>query len=68
MLLEKDRLNSIEVLIFKTLINSCISHDEFVSVSNKLREYNEDIKTFVLYMKTMETYFVICKKNTKNKN
>ena len=40
-LLGKDRLNTIEVLISKTLINSYISHDEFVSVNNLLREYKE---------------------------
>ena len=40
-LLGKDKLNTIEVLIFKTLIDSYISHDEFVSVNNVLREYDE---------------------------
>ena len=39
MLLGKDKLNTIEVLISKTLIDSCISHDEFISVNNVLREY-----------------------------
>ena len=66
-LLGKDKLNIIEVLISKTLIDSYIGHDEFVSVSNKLREYNEDTKKSVLYMKIMETYCVICNKNTENK-
>ena len=33
--------NTIEVLISKALIDSYISHDEFVSVNNVLREYNE---------------------------
>ena len=45
----KDNLNNIEVLICKSLINSCISHDEFVSVNNVLLEYNEikeEIKIF----------------------
>ena len=40
-LLGKDRLNTIEVLISKALINSYIGHDEFVSVNNILREYKE---------------------------
>ena len=40
-LLGKDKLNTIEVLIFKTLIDSYISRDEFVSVNNVLREYDE---------------------------
>ena len=38
---EKDKLNTIEVQIFKGLINSYICHDEFVSVNNLFREYNE---------------------------
>ena len=37
----KDNLNKIEVLFSKTLINSDISHDEFVSVNNVLRGYTE---------------------------
>ena len=40
-LLGKDKLNSIEVLISKILIDSYITHDEFVSVNNVLRENNE---------------------------
>ena len=40
-LLGKDKLNTIEVLISKSLIDSYISHDEFVSINNVLREYNE---------------------------
>ena len=30
-----------EVFISKALIDSYINHDEFVSVNNALREYNE---------------------------
>ena len=33
-LLGKDKLNTIEVLISKVLIDSYISHDEFVSMNN----------------------------------
>ena len=40
-MLGKDKLNTIEVLISKALIDSYISHDEFVSVNNVLREYYE---------------------------
>ena len=41
-LLGKDKkLNTIEFLISKALIDSYISHGEFVSVNNVLREYNE---------------------------
>ena len=41
MLLGKAKLDTMEVLISRSLINSYISHDEFVSVNNVLREYNE---------------------------
>ena len=34
-------LNTINILISKTISNSCISYDKFVSVNNVLREYNE---------------------------
>ena len=40
-LLGKYKLNTIEVLISKSLIDSYISHDELVSVNNVSREYNE---------------------------
>ena len=49
-LLGKDKLITIEVLISKALIDTYISHDEFVSVYNVLKEYNEvkeEIKTSV---------------------
>ena len=37
----KCKLNTIEVLISKDLINSCINDDKFISMNNVLREYNE---------------------------
>ena len=40
-LLAKSKLNSIEVLISKALINSAISHDDFVLIDNVLKEYND---------------------------
>ena len=40
-LLRKAKLDTIEVLISKTLIDSYISHDKFALVNNVLREYNE---------------------------
>ena len=46
-LLAKTKLNSIEVLTSKALINSNISHDEFVLIHNVLRECDnmkEEIK------------------------
>ena len=44
--LGKHKLNPIEVLISKALIDSYIIHDEIVSVNNVLREYSET-KNFV---------------------
>ena len=40
-LLAKSKLNSIEVLISKALIDSVISYNEFILISNVPREYNE---------------------------
>ena len=45
MLLGKDKLNTIEVLISKALINSCISHDESISVNNVLRNERKNKKS-----------------------
>ena len=47
-MLAETKLNTEEVLISKALIDSNISHDEFVSVNNVLKEYDdmkEEIKT-----------------------
>ena len=49
------KLDTTEVLIevLKSLVDSYISHDEFVSVNNVLREYNEmkeELKNFVEYI------------------
>ena len=46
-LLAKSKLNTIEFLFSKAIINSDIIHDEFVLINNVLKEYNEkkeDIK------------------------
>ena len=40
-LLEKSKLNSIEIWISKALIDSVICYDEFVLINNVLKEYNE---------------------------
>ena len=50
-LLVKSKLNSIEVLISKALIDSNISHDEFVSINNVLKEY-EEMKEKIKNLKT----------------
>ena len=39
--LAKSKLNRIEVLISKSLIDSNIIHDEFVWINNVLKEYEE---------------------------
>ena len=41
MLLGKSKLDAIEVLISKALLDAYISHADFVSVNNLLGEYNE---------------------------
>ena len=43
-LLGRVKLNAMEVLISKDLIDSYITHDKFVSVNIVLREYNETKK------------------------
>ena len=49
--LAKSKLNEIEVLISKGLIDSVISHNEFVLINNVLKEYNE-IKEEMKNLKT----------------
>ena len=48
-MLAKSKLNKIEVLIYKALIDPIISRDDFVLIDKVLREYNEikeEIKNF----------------------
>ena len=40
-MLAKSKLNRIEVLISKSLIDSVISHDEFILIDNVRKEYND---------------------------
>ena len=40
-LLAKTKLNTIKILISKVLIDSYTNHDNFFSVNNACREYNE---------------------------
>ena len=52
-LLGKTKLDTTEVLISKALIGLYISHDDFVSVNNLLREYNEmkeEIKSSLVHI------------------
>ena len=62
MLLAKTKLNTIEVLISKALIDSYINHDKIVSVNNVLREYNE-MKDEIKHLKML---FNILNKNNGN--
>ena len=57
LLLGRDKLNTIEVLIFKALIDRYISHNELVSVNNVLREYNE-MKEKIKNPDTSEEYVI----------
>ena len=41
MLPGKAKLDTVKVLIWKALIDAYVSHDEFISVNNALRKYNE---------------------------
>ena len=50
-------LNTIDVVIYRTLIDSYISHDEFVSVNNVLREWNE-MKTEMKNPETLVEYII----------
>ena len=50
-LLAKSKLNSIEVLISKALIDSNISYDVFVLINNVLKEY-DDMKEEIKNLKT----------------
>ena len=54
-LLAKSKFNSIEVLTSKALIDSNISHDEFVLINNVMKEYNE-MKEEIKNLKTYQVY------------
>ena len=57
MVLGKDKLNTIKVLISKALIDSHISHEEFLSVNNVLRAYYE-MKKEIKNPKTSAEYII----------
>ena len=40
-LLAKTNLNTIEVLIAKVLIDSCVSHEKIISLIKALKEYDD---------------------------
>ena len=51
MLLAKSKLNSIEVLISKALINLDISHDEFILINHVLKQF-DDLREEIKKLKT----------------
>ena len=57
MSLGKDKLNAIEVLICKTLVDLDNSQDKFVFVNNMLRKYNE-MKEEIKDPKTSAEYII----------
>ena len=55
-MLAKTKLNSIEII--KALIDSNISHDEFILINNLLKEYDEmreEIKNLQEQIKNLQT-------------
>ena len=50
-LLAKSKLNSIELLVSKALIDSVMTHNECVLINNVLKEYNET-KQEIINLKT----------------
>ena len=60
-LLAKSKLDSIEVLISEALIDSYISHNEFVLVNNVLRKY-EDMEEEMKNIKTSTDFSFFIKK------
>ena len=73
--LAKSKLNSVEVFIAKALIDSNISHAEFVLISNALEEFDdikEEIKKFYRWInyiyETMLSFCLKCRKNRESKN
>ena len=54
-LLAKSKLNSIEVLIYKALIDSNISHDKFILINNVLKDY-DDMKEETKTLRTWSVY------------
>ena len=57
MLLVKAKLETIVVLISKSLINSYISHEEFILVDNVFRKYNK-IKEEIKNLETSVEYII----------
>ena len=52
-LLAKSKLNIIEIVISKALINSNISHNEFILISNMLKEFDDMNKKILIVNKIL---------------
>ena len=67
-LLAKSKLNSIEALISKALIDSVVSHDLFVFINNVLKEYknitnerrNRKFKYFIKFIEDFSLFIKQC--------
>ena len=57
-MLEKTKLNNAEVLIFKALIDSNISNDEFALINIVLKEY-DNIKKETKNSDNIECFFIV---------
>ena len=60
--LAKSKLNSVEVLISKALIDSNISHNEFVLINNVPKEFvdmKEEIKKSKLKLYIKQCYLIV---------
>ena len=66
--LGKDKLNTIEVLFSKPLLDSYISHDEFISENIVLRKYyetKEENFRGMHYVNTVDINSKMCERNVK---
>ena len=71
-MLAKSSLNNIEVLNYKVLIDSVISHDEIILINNVVKEYEEmkvEIKNLKTYSSSSKLLVIlIILKCSKNQN
>ena len=58
MLLAKNKLNTVEVLISKALIDSNISDNEFIVINNVLKEY-DDMKEEIENPNNVKWIFIV---------
>ena len=56
-LLGKGKLNTIEVLISEALIDSYVSHDEFILANDVLRQYDEENEE-IKHLETSVEYII----------